>query len=67
MPYRERYEERQAILAARPAAKAIVDDLWQKLNDWEAIAERVRDDSSLIDPLRRAALNLVLRRATVRP
>ncbi len=51
-------------LAARRAARAIVNDLCQKLNDWEAVARRLREDPSLSDPLRRAALNEVLRRAT---
>ena len=64
VPYRIRYQERQAILAARSEAERIVDDLWKKLNNWEAIAKRLRDDTTLSDPLRRAALNEVLRRAT---
>ncbi len=64
VPYRIRYQERQAILAARPEANCIVDDLWQKCSDWKTVAERLREDATLIDPVRRAALNEVLRRAT---
>ncbi len=67
VPYRIRYQERQAILAARPEAEPIVEELWQKLDDWKAVAQRLRDDPSLSDPLRRAALNLVLRKATGHP
>ncbi len=67
VPYRIRYQERQAILAARPEAEGRLDDLWQKLNDWKSVARRLREDPSLSDPVRRAALNEVLRRATTRP
>ena len=67
VPYGVRYRERQAILAARLEAKRIVDDLWQKYNDWKIVAQRLRDDIALSDPVRRAALNEVLRRATGHP
>ena len=67
VPYRVRYQERQAILAARPEAERIVDDLWRQSNDWKAVAKRLRGDATLTDPVRRAALNLVLRRAASRP
>ena len=64
VPYRVRYQERQAILAARPEANRIVDGLWQDYSDWKTVAERLREDDSLNAPVRRAALNEVLRRAT---
>jgi hypothetical protein len=67
VPYRVRFKERQAILAAEPEAERIVDDLWQKLSDWKSVAKRLREDTLLSDPARRAALNLVLRRATGHP
>jgi WD40 repeat protein len=67
VPHRVRYREREAILAARPEAEQIVDDLWHKYRNWKPVAQRLRDDTSLNDPLCRAALNLVLRRAAVRP
>jgi WD40 repeat protein len=63
VPYRARYQERQAILAAKPQAKRIVDALWQELNDPKVVAERLRKDASLSKPVRRAAVNLVLQRA----
>ena len=67
VPYRIRYQERQAILAARPEAERIVGDLLQKLNDWKMVAAQLGDDPSLSDSVRRAALNEVLRRATGDP
>ncbi len=63
----DRYKERQAILAAEPEAERMVDGLWQKVSDWETVAQRLSEDASLTDPLRRAALNLVLRRASGHP
>lgn len=63
VPYRIRYQERQAILAARPEAERIVDELWKQLNDWESVATLVRENASLSEPVRRAALNVVLRSA----
>lgn len=63
VPYRVRYKERQAILTAQPEAERIVDALWQELGDWKAVANRVHEEASLSDPVRRAALNTVLRRA----
>ena len=67
VPHRVLYEERQAILASRSEARRIVDGLWQKSNDWKTVAQRLREDASLSEPLHRAALNFVLRRATVHP
>ena len=67
VPYGIRYRERQAILAARPEAKRIVDDLWQKHSDWKTVTQRLSEDDSLTDPLRRTALNVALRRATGHP
>ena len=67
VPDRVRYEERRALLDAQPEAERIVDDLWQKSNDWTLVAQRLREDGSFSEPVRRAALNLVLRRATGHP
>jgi hypothetical protein len=64
VPYRVRYEERQAILAAQPEADSIVDALWQQAHDWHTVAVAVREDNALSEPVRRAALNEILRRAT---
>lgn len=67
VPYRIRYQERQAIVAARPEAERIVDALWLESNDWKTVAVRLREGAALSDPLRRAALSAVLRRATEHP
>jgi len=67
IPFRVRHQERQAILAARPEAKRIVDARWLKYHDWKTVAVRLHEDDSLTEPLRRAALNLVLRRAMDHP
>ena len=64
VPYPIRWNERQVILAARPEAERIVSRLWQELKDWRSVAERLRQDTDLSEPVRRAALNEVLRRAT---
>ena len=64
VPYRVRHRQRAEISAAMPQAELIVDSLWQDLTEWKPIARRLREDDSLSEPLRRAALNLVLRRAT---
>lgn len=61
-----RYQDQQAILAARGEVKGWVDDLWQELNDWKTVAQQLRKDTLLSDPLRSAALNDVLRRAARR-
>jgi hypothetical protein len=60
MPNRVRFQERQAILAARSEAERIVDQLWQQSIDTRSIVEQLRKDSSLSEPQRRAALNHLL-------
>ena len=61
-----RYQDQQAILAAWGEVKGWVDDLWQELNDWKTVAQQLRKDTLLSDPLRSAALTDVLRRAARR-
>ena len=63
LPFRVRYEEYQAIAAARPGAQLIVDTLWQEPIDARAMAKQLRENQSLTKPERRAALNLVLQRS----
>lgn len=55
--------EREAIRAARFQAATVVESLWRQFDDPQMVAEHVTEDSSLSRPLRRAALNEVLRRA----
>jgi len=62
VPCRIRCQQRQAMLAARPQAERIVDALWERSNEWKSVAQRLREDASLSEPVRRAALNSVLRR-----
>ena len=59
-------QEREAMLAAEPEAKRIVDILWEQLDDWKSVGKRLRADTSLSKVVRRAALNEVLRRAVGR-
>jgi WD40 repeat protein len=63
VPYEIRFRQRQDKLAARPEAKQRVDALFLELNDAKAVAQRLRGDRSLIEPLRQAALDLVLQRS----
>jgi WD40 repeat protein len=65
VPYRVRYRERQAILAARPETEHVIDELRAETNDWERVVQRLRTDATLREPLRRAALNEVLRRSAL--
>lgn len=62
-PFAERYRRRQAVLDAAPQAARIVESLYRELGDWNDVADRIRRDTSLSAPTRRAALNQVLRRA----
>jgi WD40 repeat protein len=63
VPYHIRYKECQAIHSAEPEAQQAVDLLWEELNDWNEVAKRLREDALLKQPVRHAALNLVLKRA----
>lgn len=49
---------------AHIATEQIVENVRETYSDWKMVAERVRADTSRSDPVRRAALNKVLRRAT---
>ena len=60
IPDRTRFQERQTILAAREVAERIVEDLWRQSIDARSIAERLREEASLSDAQRCAALNLLL-------
>ena len=61
MPYRTRCQERQELLAAAADARPIITALRQELGDASSIAQRLRNEASLSEPIRRAALNMVLR------
>jgi hypothetical protein len=61
-PYHMRFREREGILAARHEAERIVETLWTQPANAGSIAEQLRGDTSLSGPLRRAALNLTLKK-----
>jgi hypothetical protein len=57
---RQRDEARRAGERMRP----YVDELFSKGLDCSAVADQVRNDASLTDPHRRAAINLVMKRCS---
>ncbi len=64
VPFRDRYAQYQAIRNAAPEARQLVEDLHREIREWGDVVERLRDDTTLTAPVRRAALNEVLRRAS---
>jgi WD40 repeat protein len=62
-PLKTRYQARREAAALRPEAERLVDQLWREKNGPAEVAEAVRADSALSEPLRQAALRTVLRRA----
>ena len=64
VPFKDRYAQYQDILNAAPEAERLVEDLHREAEDWSDVAKQLRDDTTLTAPLRRAALNEVLRRAS---
>ena len=63
VPYAQRYQERRDAEAALPEARALVDRLHVDLGNWRGIVAAIRADTTLTDPVRRQALNEVLRRS----
>jgi WD40 repeat protein/predicted Ser/Thr protein kinase len=62
-PLKTRYQARREAEALRPEAERLVEQLWRQKNEPAAVVEAVRADRALSEPLRRAALRDVLRRA----
>jgi predicted NACHT family NTPase len=62
-PLKTRYEARREAVALRPEAERLVEQLWRQKNDPAEVAEALRADPALGEPLRQAALREVLRRA----
>src|SRR5262249_24355794 len=60
-PLKTRYEARREVEAARPEAARLVARLFAELREPDQVVARLRDDGSLSTPLRRAALQEVLR------
>jgi WD40 repeat protein len=63
VPYGDRYRHAQAILDARCEADQVVDSLWSTASAANAVTTSLRQNTALSEPVRRAALNEVLRRA----
>jgi WD40 repeat protein/predicted Ser/Thr protein kinase len=62
-PLKTRYQARHAAAALWPEAERLVDLLWQKKNmNPAAIVAALKADATLEEPLRHAALRVVLRR-----
>ena len=59
--HRDRVAERDDARRTEQTISPFVDELFGKGLDCSAVAERVRADASLSDPLRHAAINLVLK------
>jgi hypothetical protein len=60
-PLKTRYQARRAVEAVRPEAARLVARLFAELREPDQVVARLRDDGSLSTPLRRAALQEVLR------
>ena len=63
-PLAKRYEARREIEALRPEAERLVQQLFADKQDAGAAAATLRAESALSDPLRRAALRVVMRRSS---
>jgi len=63
-PLKARYQARREATALRPEAERLVEQLWrQKKNNPAEVVEALRADRALNEPLRHAALRVVLRKA----
>jgi WD40 repeat protein/tRNA A-37 threonylcarbamoyl transferase component Bud32 len=63
-PLKARYQARRETEAARPEAERLVKRLFAELREPALVVARLRDDGSLTAPLRRAALQAVMRQAS---
>jgi WD40 repeat protein len=61
-PLPRRYQARREIEAVRPEAARLVGRLFAELREPDRVVSRLRDDDSLSAPLRRAALQEVMRK-----
>jgi WD40 repeat protein len=62
-PLKVRYQARREAEVLRPEAERLVKRLWRETNDPAGVAEALRADRALDQPLSQAALRAVLRRA----
>jgi hypothetical protein len=61
-PLRTRYQARREAETLRPEAERLVEQLWRQKNNPDEVAEALRADRALSEPLSHAALRAVLRR-----
>jgi hypothetical protein len=62
-PLKARYLARREAEALRPEAERLVERVWRQTNDPAGVADALRADRALSEPLRQAALRAVLRKA----
>jgi eukaryotic-like serine/threonine-protein kinase len=62
-PLKVRYQARREAEGLRPVAERLVESLWRQKTDPAEVAEALRLNRALSEPLRQAALRAVLRRA----
>ena len=62
-PLRVRYQARREAEALRPEAERLVAAIFAEWHEPAQVVDRLRTDESLSHPLRRAALQAVMRRA----
>ena len=62
--YRDRVRQRDEARRNSETVRPFVDELFSKGLDCSAVAERVRTNETLSEPLRQAAINLVLKRCS---
>src|SRR5262249_50063026 len=63
-PLKVRYQARRETEAARPEAERLVQRPFPELGEPALVVARLREDGSLSAPLRRAALQAVMRQAS---
>jgi WD40 repeat protein/predicted Ser/Thr protein kinase len=63
VPRAQRFEEREALRAAEPEARRVLEAALSASSDYALAAERIRKDADLSEPVRRVALNRLLSRA----
>jgi WD40 repeat protein/tRNA A-37 threonylcarbamoyl transferase component Bud32 len=61
-PLKARYDARREAAALQPEADRLVERLWREKNDLDQVVRALRDDLSLNEALRHAALRAVQRR-----
>jgi hypothetical protein len=62
-PPARRHQARREAEALRPEAERLVDSLWRQKTDPAEVVAALRADGALSEPLRQAALRVVMRRA----